>query len=84
MKRHAVPPFLDFDYRANALKSTIRQDWREEVKETHRQSRAQIIEGLGRQFGVTDLERKAEDFSAIGPLPSSIIAHHNHLLRQVR
>jgi hypothetical protein len=84
LRRHVVPGFLDFDYRANALTSPIGDNWNEEVKETHRQSRAQLIEGLGKQFGVADLERKAEDFSAIGPLPSSIITHHNHLLRQVR
>ena len=84
MRRHAVPTFLDFDYRANLLMSPIGEDWDEGVKETHRRSGAQVVEGLGKQFGVADLDRKVDDFSAIGPLPSSIIAHHNHLLRQVR
>jgi hypothetical protein len=84
LRRHVVPGFLDFDYRANALKIPISENWDEEVKESRRLSRAQILAGLERQFGAADLERKAEDFSAIGPLPSSIIAHHNHLLRQVR
>jgi hypothetical protein len=84
LRRHVVPGFLDFDYRANALKIPIGENWDEEVKETHRRSRALIIEGLGRQFGVADIERKVEDFSAIGSLPSSIIAHHNMLVNQVR
>jgi hypothetical protein len=84
LRRHAVPLFLDFDYRANLLASAIGENWSEEVKESHRQSRAQVIEGIGQQFGITELERKVDDFTAIGPLPSSAIAHHNLLLRQVR
>jgi hypothetical protein len=84
LRRHAVPTFLDFDYRANLLMSPIGENWDEGVKETHRQSRTQVVEGLGKQFGGVDLERKVDDFSAIGSLPSSIVAHHNMLVRQVR
>ena len=66
------------------LISPIGENWNKGVKETHRQSRTQVVEGLGKQFGGVDLERKVDDFSAIGSLPSSIVAHHNMLVRQVR
>jgi hypothetical protein len=83
MRRHVVPAFLDFDYRANSFRP-INDAWEEEVKEMHRRSQAQLRSGLGEEYGTRDLERKVGDFIAIGALPSSIIAHHNALLRQVR
>ena len=83
MRRHVVPAFLDFDYRANSF-HPINDAWEEEVKEMHRRSQAQLRAGLGEEYGTRDLERKVGDFIAIGALPSSIIAHHNALLRQVR
>jgi hypothetical protein len=84
MRRHVVPAFLDFDYRANALREEINENWEEAVKEAHRASRAQLRESLGEQYGTRDLERKVADFIAVGPLISSVIAYHNAFLRQVR
>lgn len=84
MRRHVVPAFLDFDYRANALRQEINDTWEESVKENHRASREQLIAGLGEQYGTRNLERTVADFVAVGPLVSSVIAHHNAFMRQVR
>lgn len=84
MRRHVVPAFLDFDYRANILREEISDAWDDAVKETHRVSRAQLISGLQEQYGVRDTDRMVADFIAAGPLVSSVIAHHNVFLRQVR
>lgn len=84
MRRHVVPAFLDFDYRANALREEINDGWEESVKDAHRASRAQLMAGLGEQYGTRDLERMVADFVAVGPLVSSVVAHHNTFLRQAR
>jgi len=84
MRRHVVPAFLDFDYRANALRQEINPAWEEKVRELHVANREQLIAGLKEQYGATNIEQKVADFTAAGPLVSSVIAYHNTFLRQVR
>lgn len=84
MRRHVAAAFLDFDYRANSLSAAIDDAWDETVKDLHRASRQQIISSIEDEYGSRGLDQKIQDFTAIGPSVSSIIAHHNVLLRQVR
>jgi hypothetical protein len=58
--------------------------WEEQVKEQHRVSRQQTIQSIADGYRMRSLDQKLTDFSTIGPAVSSIIAHHNVLLRQVR
>jgi hypothetical protein len=39
MRRHVVPAFLDFDYRANGLRLEINESWEQSVKDAHQASR---------------------------------------------
>jgi hypothetical protein len=73
MRRHVVPAFLDFDYRANALREEINDAWEETVKETHRANREQLIAGLREQYAAQNIERTIADFVEVGPLVSSVI-----------
>lgn len=84
MRRHVAPAFVDFDYRANTLRLPIEESWEESVKAQHRAAREAIAKGLAEEFGSAYIDKKIENFVAIGASPASIIAHHNVLLRQVR
>lgn len=83
MKRHLAWS-MDFDTRANVLGVEINDDWEESAKELHRQNKANIISRLSAEFGSYDIDRKVNDFIALGAKPFSIIAHHNILFEQVR
>jgi hypothetical protein len=67
MKRHVVPAFLDFDYRANSMGMVINESWDEKVKAQHRENRARDTELLAREFGQTGIEQKAADFIVTSP-----------------
>ena len=54
------------------------------MKSQHRAMREGIVKGLQEEYGSAFIDKKVENFVAIGALQSSIIAHHNVLLRQVR
>jgi hypothetical protein len=73
----------DFDSRVSSLEA-IPENWAEEVKAVHRGNREKTIAGLAAQFGTLNLERKIEDFIALGSKPMSIIAHHNQMHEQAR
>jgi hypothetical protein len=74
MRRHVVPAFLDFDYRANALRLEINPAWEEKVRELHRENGEQLIAGLKEEYGGAKLEQKVADFAAAGPFVSSLVA----------
>jgi hypothetical protein len=58
MRRHVVLAFLDFDYRANALRQEINPAWEEKVRELHVANRKQLMAGLKEQYGGASIEQK--------------------------
>lgn len=83
MKRYRVLNF-DFDSRAVFLGMTIGDDWEENVKAGHRQTKAQIREGLVNEFGALAFETKQQNFIEVGAKPWSVIAFHNAFAHQAR
>lgn len=72
-----------FDARAVAM-APIGHDWDPEVQEQWRSAQAGISADIRAQFGERELDRKLNDFIAIGSAPFSVIAFHNALLQQCR
>lgn len=83
MKRYRIFA-LDFDCRATALRQEIHDEWKEQVKEHHRQTKQQIEEELIRQFGTLISKYKLQNFIDLDNKPFSVIAFHNQFFEQVR
>jgi hypothetical protein len=62
----------------------IRDEWEEKVKEGHRASKQQILNGIRDQYGVLGFDAKVQNFIDIGSKPWSILAFHNRFVGQVR
>lgn len=75
---------LDFDARAATLGMILEEHWEPQVKELWTDNQEKIKQGLIFEFGEHDLDRKIEDFIAIGTKPMSVLAYHNALFTQVR
>lgn len=82
MKRHRILGF-DFDTRARSL-DPIPDEWEEQVKAIHQQSRARTIQGLEEEFGVRNFDQKLQNFIDLGSKSFSVIAFHNHFYAQAR
>lgn len=83
LRRHRCWGF-DFDTRAVLLNTKIEESWEESIKHQWVANKSSITEGLKRQFGEIDHQRKVQNFTDLGVKPFSIIAHHNSLFAQVR
>lgn len=83
MKRYRVIN-VDFDSRATLLAMEIRDEWEEKVKESHRVSKQQLLNGIRDQYGVLGFDAKVQNFIEIGSKPWSILAFHNRFAGQVR
>jgi hypothetical protein len=81
-RRHLSYP-TDFDTRAYVFEEPG-EGWVEEARRLHLESRERAKAGLAHEFGPDRLDRKIEDFVAIGVKPFSILAYHNHFFDQVR
>ncbi len=73
----------DFDSRAYVFDEPG-EEWVEEARQLHLKNRERVIAGLARQFGEDRLDRKVEDFVAIGSKPFSILSYHNQFFEQAR
>ena len=82
-RRHLSFEF-DFDTRAETLKTVIGDDWEPHVKEMWQNNQADIRAGLIHEFGERSIEKKVENFVAIGSKPMSVLAYHNAFFQQVR
>jgi hypothetical protein len=76
--------FPDFDTRATVLAIEIQEQWEERTKAMWRENKARTVNELRGMFGEFQIERKVQDFTAMGEKPFSIIAYHNILFEQVR
>ena len=83
MKRYRVLG-IDFDTRANYLKTEIKDEWDENVKASWYSNKNRIKEGLLHEFGVADGNNKIQNFIEIGSPPLSFISFHNKFLKQIR
>jgi hypothetical protein len=83
MKRYRVFG-MDFDFRANLLKTDIDPNWEEHVKVLNRRNQMNVVAGLVNEYGSLGFDEKIDNFVEFGPLPFSVIAFHNKFLRQVR
>ena len=54
------------------------------MRRLHLENRERVTAGLAREFGSDQLDRKIEDFVAIGFKPFSILAYHNWFFDQAR
>ena len=85
MKRYYVSTSsVSFDTRPYLLAMEIKPDWEENVRSLWIDNRTKLINGLVRQYGAKEIDRKVEDFRQLGREPFSIIAFHNKFLRQCR
>jgi hypothetical protein len=75
---------MDFDTRAVTLDLEIEDDWDDQVKDSHKASKAAIRQGLIVEFGELAIEAKVENFRAIGTKPFSVLSYHNALYHQIR
>lgn len=82
MKRFRVVSF-DFDSRVRSF-DPIPDDWGDDVKELHRQSREQTIVGLRAEYGEYLIDEKLQNFIELGAKPFSVLAFHNRFYAQAR
>ena len=82
-RRRHLSYSLDFDTRAHLL-AEPGEEWTEEVRRLHLENRERVKAGLGREFGALNLDKKIENFAAIGFKPFSVLAHHNDFFDQIR
>jgi hypothetical protein len=83
MKRYRVLSY-DFDARATTLKTEIRDDWEDKIKEQWKANKKSIKEGLIAEYGAVGAFDKIDNFVDLDASPISIIAFHNKFLRQIR
>ncbi|MCJ7515304.1 MAG: hypothetical protein MUO89_04980 [Dehalococcoidia bacterium] len=83
MKRYRVLSF-DFDSRVHSLTQEIRDDWEDEVKKQHLQSKDDIEKGLVISYGLEAHEAKRQNFIELGDKSLSILAFHNRFFEQIR
>jgi hypothetical protein len=75
---------MSFDTRAEILKTEIKDEWEDKVRDQWIENKQQIKEGVKQEHGTVDIEQKLSDFIDIGRGPFSVIAFHNKFLRQCR
>lgn len=74
----------DFDTRAAYLDLVIQDHWETPLKESHERNKEDIRNGLRKQLGEADFDRKLTNFMEIGPKPFSVLAFHNKFSDQIR
>ena len=83
MKRYRILSF-DFDTRARTMTQEIREEWEENVKKQHRQSKESVEQGLIISYGAEARRAKRYNFIDLGDKPLSILAFHNRFYEQIR
>lgn len=82
MKRYRIVGF-DFDSRAGSF-DPILEEWDEQVKAMHKQTRDLTISGLKLEYGELRFEEKQQNFIDLGAKPFSVLAFHNIFYAQAR
>src|SRR5579862_549724 len=82
-RRRHLSYTIDFDSRAHALTEPT-EGWSEDARRLHLENRERVKAGLVQEFGTVLLDRKIENFVAIGFKPFSVLAYHNTLYDQAR
>ncbi len=75
---------FDLDTRANILNTDVDPTWDDDVRRVWEENKRRVRESVLMEVGVSDYDRKLEDFSALGMTPLSVLAFHNIFYRQVR
>ncbi len=83
MKRYRVI-CLAFDSRSYWLTHDISDEWSDEVKQQHYETRARQIAELKREYGEYLAEDKIRNFADLGQSPFSIVSYHTEFLEQIR
>ncbi len=82
-RRRHLSYTMDFDTRAHMFEEPG-DGWSEDARRLHLENRERIKAGLAQEFGSDYLDKKIEDFVAIGFKPFSVIAYHNRFFDQAR
>ena len=82
-RRRHLSYTMDFDTRAYFLEEPG-EGWTEEARHLHAQNRERVKAGLAREFGEEQLDKKIENFVALGVNTFSILAYHNDFFDQAR
>jgi hypothetical protein len=82
-RRRHLSYTLDFDTRAYVFDEPG-DGWAEEPRRIHLENRERARAALGREFGADNLDRKIENFRAIGVKPFSVVSYHNRFFDEVR
>ncbi len=77
-------PF-SFDFDSTPLSLTEpKEHWDEQIKQTHRQGRAQQIERLAQEYGSLRIEDVVENVTDLGAKSMSLVVYHNQFHEQAR
>lgn len=82
MKRYRIQP-THFDTRAHILEEP-KDTWTKEAVELHIQNKERLTNQLKFELGEYNFEQKLENFKELGPIPFSVVSHHNGLFEQAR
>jgi hypothetical protein len=81
--RRYHPFSFDFDSTPLSLKEP-EEHWDEQVKQTHRENRAQQMKRLAEEYGSRHLDDIVKNVIDLGPKSMSLLAYHNQLHEQAR
>jgi hypothetical protein len=82
-RRRHLSYTMDFDTRALVFDEPG-PGWNEETRRIHYENQERVKIGLSLEFGSDHLDKKIENFIAIGTKPFSVIAYHNQFFDQSR
>lgn len=82
-RRRHLSYTMDFDTRARVFEEPG-DGWTEEVRQLHFENRERTKARLAQEFGSDHLDKKIENFVAIGFKPFSVLAYHNQFFDQAR
>ena len=75
---------FDFDTRAALREGAIQEGWDDQARKSFEKHLSSLRRNLAEEFGEHDLDRKIENFKAIGTIPLSVLSYHNTFFRQLR
>jgi hypothetical protein len=82
-RRRHLSYSMDFDSRVHSFEEPG-DEWAPEARRLHLENRGRAKENLAQEFGSQDIDRKIENFVAIGPKRFSILAYHNQFFDEAR
>ncbi len=82
-RRRHLSYSMDFDTRVHQFEEP-NDGWEDDVRRLHLENQENVISGLTSEFGPNQLDKKIENFIAIGSKPFSVLAFHNQYFDEVR